>query len=74
LQPDELPAQRGGGIDTAQAYGTPPRLVETTVSVNGARKSSMAMRVVPLDQVTRRDQITPIVDTYAADLSEVIVN
>ena len=31
---------------TAQDYGSPSRLVETTVAVNDARKSSMAMRVI----------------------------
>src|SRR5690349_984549 len=33
-------------VRTAQDYGAPSRLVETTVSVNDARKSSMAMRVI----------------------------
>jgi UDPglucose 6-dehydrogenase len=31
---------------TAQDYGAPARLVETTVAVNDARKSAMAMRVI----------------------------
>jgi UDPglucose 6-dehydrogenase len=31
---------------TAQDYGAPSRLVETTVAVNDARKSAMAMRVI----------------------------
>ena len=31
---------------TAQDYGSPSRLVETTVAVNDARKSAMAMRVI----------------------------
>src|SRR5579871_334930 len=31
---------------TAQDYGAPSRLVETTVAVNDARKSSMAVRVI----------------------------
>ena len=31
---------------TAQDYGAPSRLVEATVAVNDARKSSMAMRVI----------------------------
>ena len=31
---------------TAQDYGAPTRLVEATVAVNDARKSSMAMRVI----------------------------
>jgi UDPglucose 6-dehydrogenase len=31
---------------TAQDYGAPTRLVETTVAVNDARKSAMAMRVI----------------------------
>ena len=31
---------------TAQDYGAPSRLVETTVAVNDARKSGMAMRVI----------------------------
>ena len=33
-------------VRTAQDYGAPSRLVETTVAVNDARKSSMAMRVI----------------------------
>jgi UDPglucose 6-dehydrogenase len=33
-------------VRTAQDYGAPARLVETTVAVNDARKSSMAMRVI----------------------------
>jgi UDPglucose 6-dehydrogenase len=33
-------------VRTAQDYGAPSRLVEATVAVNDARKSSMAMRVV----------------------------
>lgn len=33
-------------IRTAQDYGAPSRLVEATVAVNDARKSSMAMRVI----------------------------
>jgi UDPglucose 6-dehydrogenase len=33
-------------VRTAQDYGAPSRLVEATVSVNDARKSSMAMRVI----------------------------
>ena len=33
-------------VRTAQDYGAPARLVETTVAVNEARKSSMAMRVI----------------------------
>ena len=33
-------------VRTAQDYGAPSRLVEATVAVNDARKSSMAMRVI----------------------------
>jgi UDPglucose 6-dehydrogenase len=33
-------------VRTAQDYGAPSRLVETTVAVNDARKSNMAMRVI----------------------------
>jgi UDPglucose 6-dehydrogenase len=33
-------------VRTAQDYGAPSRLVETTVAVNDARKSSMAVRVI----------------------------
>jgi UDPglucose 6-dehydrogenase len=33
-------------VRTAQDYGAPTRLVEATVAVNDARKSSMAMRVI----------------------------
>jgi UDPglucose 6-dehydrogenase len=33
-------------VRTAQDYGAPSRLVEATVAVNEARKSSMAMRVI----------------------------
>jgi UDPglucose 6-dehydrogenase len=33
-------------VRTAQDHGAPSRLVETTVQVNDARKSSMAMRVI----------------------------
>src|SRR6201987_3349576 len=33
-------------LRTAQDYGAPSRLVEATVAVNDARKSSMAMRVI----------------------------
>jgi UDPglucose 6-dehydrogenase len=33
-------------VRTAQDYGAPSRLVEATVQVNDARKSSMAMRVI----------------------------
>src|SRR5262249_46426821 len=33
-------------VRTAQDFGTPSRLVETTVAVNDARKSNMAMRVI----------------------------
>jgi UDPglucose 6-dehydrogenase len=33
-------------VRTAQDYGAPARLVEATVAVNDARKSSMAMRVI----------------------------
>jgi UDPglucose 6-dehydrogenase len=33
-------------VRTAQDYGAPVRLVETTVAVNDARKSGMAMRVI----------------------------
>ena len=33
-------------VRTAQDYGAPSRLVETTVAVNESRKSSMAMRVI----------------------------
>ena len=33
-------------VRTAQDYGAPSRLVETTVAVNDARKSGMAMRVI----------------------------
>jgi UDPglucose 6-dehydrogenase len=33
-------------VRTAQDYGAPTRLVETTVAVNEARKSSMAVRVI----------------------------
>ena len=33
-------------VRTAQDYGAPSRLVETTVVVNDARKSSMALRVI----------------------------
>src|SRR6185369_8423282 len=33
-------------VRTAQDYGAPSRLVETTVAVNDARKSHMAMRVI----------------------------
>jgi len=33
-------------VRTAQDYGVPSRLVEATVAINDARKSSMAMRVI----------------------------